>query len=188
MTDIFQQATSKARTGLFIFGLITLLAGVAILVWPGKTAEIVTGIFAVYTIIAGTVYFGAGIFSEGLGFGARIWRLILGALFVVAGVVALSNLAAFSAAFFVIMAIMIGATWIYEGVLTFSNLSDSASKGWGILFGILSIVAGGIIVIGSFTSAGGAAASAVMLWWAIGMAAVIYGFAEMIAAVVAFRD
>lgn len=184
MTDILQQAESKARTGLFIFGLITLLAGVAIMVWPGKTAVIVTGIFAVYTIIAGVVYFGVGIFSAGMGFGARIWRLVLGALFVIAGVVAFSNLETFSAAFFVFMAIMIGITWIYEGIATFANLGAAGSKAWAIVFAIMSVVAGLIIVVSSFTSLGGAVGAAGILWWAIGVAGVVYGFAEMIAAVV----
>ena len=184
MTGILQQAQNKLRTGLFIFGLVTLLAGIAILVWPGKTAVIVTGIFAVYTIIAGVVYFAAGIFSAGMGFGARIWRLVLGALFVVAGVVAFSNLAAFSAAFFVMMAVLIGITWIYEGVLTFMNLGAAGSKGWAIAFGIMSVAAGLIIVVSSFGSLGGAVGAASMLWWAIGVAGVIYGIAEMISAIV----
>lgn len=187
MTDIIQQAASKARTGLFAFGLITTLAGIAILVWPGKTAMVVTAIFAVYTIIAGVVYFGTGIFSAGLGWGARIWRMVLGALFVVAGIVALSSLQAFAVFFFMFMAIMIGITWIYEGIVTFSSLGSAGSKGWAIVFGTLSILAGLMIVVGSFGSGVGAASSAVILWWAIGFSAIIYGVAEMIAAIFAGR-
>ena len=184
MTNILQQVEGKARTGLFIFGLLTLLAGIAILVWPGKTAEVVTAIFAVYTIVAGVAYFATGIVTFGMGFGARIWRIILGALFIVAGIVALSNLAVFSAFFFIFMAIMIGITWIYEGIITFTSLEESASKGWAITFAILSILAGLMVVVSTF----GTGSGAFILWWAIGAAGVIYGFAEMVAAIALGRN
>ena len=171
--NTLEAAASKLRVALGVFGLLSLAAGIAILIWPLKTAMIVTGIFAVYVIVAGLAYVGAGLFSSGLGFGARLWRILLGALFVASGVIALGSLKSTSAFFFVFMAIMIGVTWIYEGILAFANMSNSPSKGWTVFYGIVSILAGLTLL---FTPMWGAIA----LWWVIGLSAVIYGIVQVI--------
>lgn len=172
-TDIIAQAQNKLKVAMGVFGLVTLAAGIAILVWPTKTAMIVTGIFAVYVIVAGLAYVGAGFFSSGMGFGARLWRILLGALFVVAGIVALGSLQTTSAFFFVFMSIMIGVTWIYEGFLAFATMSSSSSKGWSVFFGIISIVAGFVLIFSPIVGA-------VSLWWAIGIVAVVYGIVQIV--------
>lgn len=172
-TDFIQQARGKVRTAMGIFGLITLVAGIVILVWPLKTAMIVTGIFAVYVIVAGIVYVGAGLFTEGMAFGARFWRIILGVLFVVSGIIGLSSLQATTAAFFVIMAILIGITWIYEGFIAFAALGSATSKGWTVFYAIVSILAGLTILFSPLLGT-------ISLWWLIGLMGVIYGIVEIV--------
>ncbi len=172
-TNLLEQASGKLRVAMGIFGLISLAAGIAIMVWPTKTAMIVTGIFAVYVIVAGLAYAGAGLFSQGMGFGARFWRIILGAIFVISGVVALGSLQSTAAFFFVFMAIMIGVTWIYEGFIAFASMGSSSSKGWTFFYGFVSILAGLTIVFSPLYST-------VALWWVIGLSAMIYGIVEII--------
>jgi hypothetical protein len=48
----------SVRTFLGIAGAITLVAGLVLLIWPQKSAVIVTGIFASYLIVSGLVYLG----------------------------------------------------------------------------------------------------------------------------------
>lgn len=158
--------------GLGVFGLVSALAGLAIMAWPKDTAMVVTAIVAIYAIVAGLVYVGIGLLSGGVGAWARLWRVILGALVVVAGISGLMNLQETAGNFFVFMSIFIGISWIFEGVMTFSSIGGSASKGASALFGVLSILAGLVVV---FSPLAGAAA----LWWAIGLAAIVYGVAEM---------
>ncbi len=174
MSETFIERTrNKLRVAMGIFGLITLAAGIAILLWPMKTAMIVTGIFAVYVIVAGIVYVGASFFSRGMAFGSRFWRLIVGALFVASGIIALTSLQATSAFFFVFMAIMIGVTWIYEGFVAFASLGSSGSKGWTVFYAIVSILAGLTVVFAPVYSS-------FTLWWLVGIAGVIYGIVEII--------
>lgn len=156
-----------------VFGLVSLAVGIVILVWPMKTAMIVTGIFAVYVIVAGIVYVGAGLFTQGMAFGARFWRIILGILFVVSGVIGLASLQSTAAAFFVIMAILVGITWIYEGFVAFASLGSAGSKGWTIFYAIVSILAGLTIVFSPLLAT-------VSLWWLIGLMAVVYGIIEIV--------
>lgn len=161
------------RLALGIFGLVSIAAGIAIMMQPTATARIVTGIFAIYVIVAGLAYVGAGFFTAGLRFWARIWRLAVGALFVIAGIVALGSLTATAAFFFVFMSIMIGVTWIFEGFMAFANMSQSTSKGWTVFYGIVSIVAGLAIVFSPLYAT-------VALWWVIGLSLVIYGVVQVV--------
>ena len=56
-------AVNGIRTALGLSGAIALIVGILILVWPGRTAIVVTAIIAVYAVIGGLVYAGLGIFS-----------------------------------------------------------------------------------------------------------------------------
>lgn len=178
-TDIGARATSAVRTWLGIFGLLAVIAGVIILVWPGKSAVAIAGlgavIFALYAIVGGIAYFATGIFSTGLSAGMRFWRIILGALAVVAGVIALFNLSTMAVFFALFITIVIGLTWITEGVVAFASLGSVSSKGWTVFFGIISILAGGLIL---FSPLYGFLA----LWWVFGISAVVYGVMQMVAA------
>ena len=87
-------AVNGIRTALGLGGVIALIVGILILVWPGRTAMVVAAIIAVYAIVGGLVYAGLGIFSKTMGGWARIGHIVLGILFVVAGIIALTNLGA----------------------------------------------------------------------------------------------
>ena len=65
------------RVVLAVSGAIALIAGIVLLVWPLKSAVIVTGIFATYLVIAGLVYIGLGIFSKVKGGWARVGHIVL---------------------------------------------------------------------------------------------------------------
>lgn len=158
-----------------VFGLVALAAGIVVLVWPMQSAKVLTGIFAVYVIVAGIVYVAAGLFTRGISFGARFWRVVLGALLVAAGVIGLSTLATTAAAFLVIMTILVGITWIYEGFVAFATLGSSGAKGWTVFYAIVSILAGLTILFTPLFAA-------VSLWWLIGVMAVVFGIIQIVQA------
>ena len=54
-------AANVVRTSLGIAGVLALIVGVLILLWPAKTAIGVTALIAIYAIAAGLVYAGIGI-------------------------------------------------------------------------------------------------------------------------------
>ena len=59
-----KSAVNGIRTALGIGGVLSVIAGVLILVWPGQSAAVITAIIAIYAIAAGLVYAGLGIFSK----------------------------------------------------------------------------------------------------------------------------
>lgn len=170
-----RSATNGVRTALGLAGVLTLIAGILILVWPGQTAAVVTGILAIYTIAAGLVYAGLGIFSKEKGGWSRIGHIVLGLLFIVAGIVAFSNWPVTTALLAVFVAIMIGITWIIEGIVSLSTLGDASSKVWTIIFAVISIIAGIYLLFSPLWGA-------IVLWWLLGIMLIAMGVVNVIRA------
>ena len=163
------------RTALGLGGVLLVVLGILILVWPGKTAVVVTAIVAIYAIAAGLVYAGLGIFSQGKGGWSRIGHIVLGVLFVIAGIVAFANLNVTTVWFATFVGILVGIMWVMEGVVSLSTLGDSASKTWTIVFAIISILAGVTLLLSPLWGA-------VVLWWILGISAVVLGLVQIVRA------
>lgn len=170
-----KSAVNGIRTALGVGGVLAVIVGILILAWPGKTLAVVTAIIAIYAIAAGLVYAGLGIFSKTKGGWARVGHILLGILFIIAGVVALFNLAATTAWLLLFIGILVGIMWIVEGIVALSTLGDASSKGWSIFFAILSIVAGVIVL---FSPVWGT----VVLWWILGISLIVLGIINIVRA------
>jgi uncharacterized membrane protein HdeD (DUF308 family) len=168
-------AANVVRTSLGIAGVLALIVGVLILVWPAKTATGVTALIAIYAIAAGLVYAGIGIFVRGKGGWSRAGHIVLGLVFVLAGVIAFTNLAQTKAWLAVFLGLVVGIMWIVEGIVALSSLRDSSSKGWSVFFAIVSIAAGITLL---FSPVWGA----VVLWWLLGISLIVLGVINIVRA------
>lgn len=139
-------AINGIRVAFGVVGILTLGLGIALLVWPGRTLAVGTAMIGIYLVIAGIARLAMGIFSRGLSGGHRTLGILMGLLLILAGVVALRNLTATTAVLLVIAAITVGFGWIIEGVMALVE-SRGTSRGWGIFFGIVSILAGLTVIV-----------------------------------------
>lgn len=169
------------RVALAVSGVIALIAGIVLLVWPQKSAVIVTAIFATYLIIAGLVYIGLGIFSGAKGGWSRVGHIVLGLVYIVAGVIAYANLGAAAATLALIVVIFIGISWIVDGVVALSLLGHDGSRVWTLLYALLSIIAG-IIVLFSPVIAG------LAFWLLLGISLVALGIVQIVRAITLGKD
>ena len=160
------------RNALLFGGIISAVTGVLILAWPAKTAMVVALILAIYAIVVGLTYAAFGAFSPGGGGWSRVGHVLLGIVFVIAGVAALLNLGATTTWLALLLAFMIGITWIVEGVVALSTLGFARSKGWTIFFAILSIIAGAVLLFSPMYIA--------LLWWIFGISLVVLGILQAI--------
>lgn len=165
-------AVNGVRTAIGVAGVLAVIVGILILVWPGKTAIVVTAIIAFYASVAGLVYAGLGVFTTDGGGWSRVGHIVLGLIFVVAGVVALTNLGQTAVWLTVFIGIIVAIMWIVEGVVALSTLNDAPSIGWSIAYAILSIVAGVVLL---FAPAWGV----VVLWWILGVSLVVLGIVNI---------
>ncbi|MFB8188140.1 DUF308 domain-containing protein [Microbacterium sp. NPDC055988] len=168
-------ATNGIRIALGVGGLLALIVGVLILVWPGKTAAIVAAIVAVYAVIAGIVYAALGLFSKTKGGWARIGHVFLGLVFIVAGILAFSNLGQTAAWLGAFISILVAVLWIVEGAVALSTIGHAGSKVWAVLFAIISIAAGIVLL---FAPLWGAA----LLWILLGLSLVVLGVVNIVRA------
>ena len=144
--ELSKSSINTIRATLGISGVVALIIGILITFWPERSAVVLTTILAIYLIIAGIAYLGMGIFSKGISGGARALDLILGILFIVGAIIAFANLTQTTAVLAIFIAVLIGVLWIVEGVVALAQLGDAPSKGWAIFFGLLSIVAGIVVL------------------------------------------
>jgi uncharacterized membrane protein HdeD (DUF308 family) len=168
-------AVNGIRTAFGVGGVIALIVGILILVWPAKTAAVVTAIIAIYAIAGGLVYAGLGIFSKSMGGWSRVGHIVLGILFIIAGVIAFLNLGATTVWLAVFLGILVGIMWIVEGIVALTALGGSRSKGWSIFFAIISIIAGIVLLFSPFWGAA-------VLWWLLGISLVVLGIIQIVRA------
>ncbi|MCK8466035.1 DUF308 domain-containing protein [Microbacterium sp. KSW4-16] len=169
------------RISLAVAGVLALVAGIVLLVWPVKSAVIVTAIFASYLVVAGLVYIGLGIFSSAKGGWARVGHIVLGLLYVAAGIIAFFNLNAAAATLAFVVVIFIGISWIVDGVVALTLLGSDGSRVWTVLYALLSIVAG-IIVLFSPLIAGFA------FWLLLGISLIVLGIIQIVRAFTLGKD
>lgn len=165
------------RTAILISSIVAIVFGLVMLIWPVKSAYAVTIVIGIYAIVAGLLQLASGIIGRVLSVWPRIGIIVLGLLFLVAGVVALSNLGESTALLAVIVTTFIGISWIFEGVVSLTSLglktpaipgSDRAHKGWTIFFAIVSILAGVFVLMSPLLTA-------VWLWIFLGASLLVTG-------------
>ncbi|MCK2037906.1 DUF308 domain-containing protein [Microbacterium sp. SSW1-49] len=165
-----------ARLAILAVGLAAVGFGIAILVWPTKAAVALTGVIAVYAILAGIVYVALGVFAKNLGAGGRIGHVLLGLLYVVAGVYAFFSLQQSAAFLALFLTIMVGLMWVIEGFTALLTLGRSGSKAVDAVFAIVSVIAG-------FTLLSGPLWGAIFLWWFLGAALAVLGALNVVRAI-----
>jgi len=177
--------TARERVGdtlrivLGLGGLIALILGILIMVNPLKSAaiimQIVAVIVALYMVGVGVVYLGGAIFSKSMSGWPRTGNIVLGILYVVAGIILFSNLAATAAVLTAFLSIMIGILWMLEGLLAFSTVKASGHKALTVIYGIISVIAGLVLILSPILGA-------ITLWLLLGISMVVMGAIQVVRA------
>jgi len=158
------------------FGIVTVLAGLFTLVWPGRTIVVVAVLFGIQLVVAGIFRFVAAFASDDESGGTRVLLALLGVLSFIVGLYALRHILITIAA----LALLLGIFWIVNGVVeTFTALSHRGmqGRGWTIFMGLLSVVAGVVVLV--YPAISLATLAIVLGFWLL-----VYGIMEI---VLAFR-
>lgn len=181
MTTTTSAPVKGARLALLVGGLAAAAFGIAVLAWPTKAAVALTGVIAVYAIIAGIIYVALGFMSKSLGAGGRIGHVILGILYVIAGIYAFSSLQRSAAFLAVFLTVMVGVMWMVEGFTALFTLGKGGSSALTIIFAIISILAG-------FSLLSSPLWGTLFLWWFLGIGLVVLGVLNVIRAIAGKRS
>ena len=167
-------AKAGQHWGLFLaFGVVSILLGGAMMIWPKATVAVVAILLGAWLLVNGVFSLVASFASDG-DTGARVLAGIAGALSILLGVMCFRGI--FQAV--EILALFVGIGWLMRGI--FETVAGVQARGrpgrtWTIVIGLLSIVAGIVVLVWP-------APSLVVLAWISGIWLVVLGIFECIAA------
>jgi uncharacterized membrane protein HdeD (DUF308 family) len=163
-------------TSAILSGLLALVLGVVILVWPQPSVVSAAVLFGVYLVVSGIalVFLAFGLPSSA---GSRFLNLISGVASVGLGILAFRHFGEGYAV--LLLAIWIATGFIIRGVFFTASaisLPQFPGRGWAIFFGIICVIAGFVMLAYPFDSIE-TLALVVGAWLAIlGAVEVISGF------------
>ena len=130
-----------------ITGAIALLAGIALLFAPAKTLVFLTTVLGFYFVITAGIRLFTTVFESQLPTGWRVASIITNLLILLGGVVILRNQALSTATLSTMVVLVAGFGWITEGIMSILESELSSNRGFTILSGALSIIAGVFVFI-----------------------------------------
>jgi uncharacterized membrane protein HdeD (DUF308 family) len=136
---------------VLFFGIVTLVAGIVSMVWPGQTVLVVAVLFAVQILVDGVFNLVRAIADRGESGGFRVLLSILGILSIIVGVLALQNIVQTVA----ILVLLLGAYWIVHGIIeAVVAIADRSTphRGLQITAGVIGTVAGIVVLSYPITS------------------------------------
>jgi uncharacterized membrane protein HdeD (DUF308 family) len=155
---------------LLAFGIITVVAGIVALAWPGPTLVVLAVLFGIELVVLGVYRFVAA-FGPDMSAGNRILYALLGVLSLIIGLYALRHVFITLIA----LAVLLGIFWVINGTVElFAAIShrEMAHRVWASVLGILSIFAGLILLAYP-------GISLVVLSVIVGIWLLVFGFMEI---------
>jgi uncharacterized membrane protein HdeD (DUF308 family) len=143
-TDLISQV-GRHWGWVLAYGILTVLAGVAVLAWPSETLLVIAVLFGVQLIISGIFRFVGALATDDLTGGTRVMLALLGVLSIIIGLWAVRH----AVLTLVALIVFLGIFWVINGLIEiFAALShrDMPDRGWSVLMGVLSAIAGIIVL------------------------------------------
>lgn len=134
---------------IVLLGALSVILGILAIVYPGATIVTVSIFFAAWLFVSGIFYL-IGSFSRDGDTGSRVLSAILGVLSIIVGW-ALLRTPFQSVEVFIFV---IGIFFLIQGVMTLIGaFAREQGRNWGILSGLLGIIAGLIVLTYPISSA-----------------------------------
>ncbi|MGS2587133.1 HdeD family acid-resistance protein [Streptomyces hebeiensis] len=159
---------------LLTTGLATIALGVVIFAWPNETLRVVGVLFGIYLLATGVFQLAAA-FGTHVPRHLRVLHFLTGALFVLLGLICFRG----TLQSIFLLALWIGFSWLLRGITVTAaaaSAADMPARGWQLFYGIISTVAGIVLIVSPFTSIAA-------LTLVVGIMAVLLGVVEVFQAV-----
>jgi uncharacterized membrane protein HdeD (DUF308 family) len=147
-----QQAKNAIRGVYGVLGVVAIILGLALLIWPGATLEVAAIALGVYFVVSGVIRIVTAIVELGLPGGWRVLDILVGVLLAVGGVIVLKNAALSGTTLAVLVTMVVGLGWMMEGVMALVESWRMPSSGWAVVYALVSIVAGFVVLFSPVSS------------------------------------
>lgn len=148
----YESAFRHLWKSMFGLGLVTVGLGVAVLVWPGKSVVVAGALFGAYLLASG-IALAVAAFTVRVPGGSRVLLFLSGALSVALGVYAFHDFKSSAAVW--VLAAWIGVGFLFQGVAqtVFAiDHNELPEHGWHIFLGLLSVLAGMMVIVWPISS------------------------------------
>lgn len=134
------------------FGLLAMILGVVMLAWPEPSVVAAAMLFGIYLVVSGValMFFA---FSLPISGGSRFMTFVCGVASVAVGILALRHFGEGYAT--LLLAIWVATGFIVRGFVATASaigVPTLPGRGWVILFGAISIIAGFVVLAYPFDS------------------------------------
>ncbi|MEV5607730.1 HdeD family acid-resistance protein [Streptomyces sp. NPDC052225] len=141
---------NAAWQAVLLAGVASLILGVLVLAWPGASLWAAGILFGVYLLVSG-VFQLVTAFGTHVTTGLRVMAFISGAVSIMLGLFCFRG----ATQSILLLALWIGIGWLFRGITqTAAAISDPAmpARGWQVFLGIVSAVAGVVLMVSPFES------------------------------------
>ena len=128
------------------YGLVTLGLGIVLIVWPDATVTVFAVLLAIQLIVAGIFRMVSALSMSEVDGGIRALVGLSGGIALVVGLLVLRD----PLQTVVVLGLILGVWWVIAGVIDIlaAFLSPGSSRrGWDIVTGVVSILAGGFLLV-----------------------------------------
>ena len=142
----------NVMTSAVVLGVLNIVLGAAVLIWPGDSIVVASVVFGVYMLVSGIAQAIAA-FTVDMSLGSRVLFFISGALSVMLGYLAFRDFNNGAAVW--MMTIWIGVGFIMQGVaatVLAIELSALPDRGWYAFVGVLTVIAGVVTLVWPISS------------------------------------
>lgn len=169
-----QQLARGAWQSLLVIGILSVVIGIMILVWPGPTLVVAGILFGFYLVFSGVLQLVAAM-GPHVGTGMRVLSLVSGILSLILAVFSFRHIGDS----LVLLALWIAVSWLFRGMAVLIGGAEAPSgfsgRGWAIFFGIALLIGGVALVVWPIHSL--ATLTIVTGWWLL-----IMGIMEVVQA------
>jgi uncharacterized membrane protein HdeD (DUF308 family) len=163
-------------------GLLTVVLGAIVLAWPGPSILVASTLFGVYLLVSGLAELFMAFTLPGSATASRVMLFISGALSIVLAILSFRHFGDSYAA--LLLSLWIGIGFVFQGVtatVVGISASEMPGRGWTIAAGIVSVIAGMVVVTWPFDSIA-------VLTLAAGIWLVVIGVTQVVQSIMMRRE
>ena len=159
-------------------GITTIILGLVLLIWPKQTLLVFASLLGIGLILIGIARLAGAAADKNRRGRSRMWRAILGLLYIIAGIVVLANLG--GTLRFLVWAV--GIIWVVTGLFEiFAGIGrPSGEKAMTIVIGLLNLAFGIVLLVWP-------GPTVVIVVWVAGLWLIALGLLQIIFAFMAGR-
>ena len=135
------------------YGLASLGLGITLAVWPGETLKVVAILVGIQFLLSGVVRIITAIASAAMETSQRVLLALTGTIAVIVGLLSLRD----PLQTLLAITLILGVWWVASGLIDVVGAVLSPQprqRGWDILSGIVSVLAGGYLLVDPHLSLG----------------------------------